>query len=76
MITLKAACLQTKKVIDPVNGTYQTMLTIDPSVSQDDIVGTYNCTVKNDRGESSETVVIPGEPCNLIFYCSVFIPLL
>ena len=71
MITLNATHQQTKKVIDPVNGAYQTMLTIDSSVGWSDIVGTYNCTVKNDRGESSETVVVPGETCNLryiIFY--------
>ena len=52
---------QTKRVVDAGNGTYQTVLTINSSVSQDDIVGTYNCTVENVRGESSETVVVPGE---------------
>ena len=41
--------------------TYQAVLTIDSSVSQSDIVGTYNCTVENVRGESSGTVVVPGE---------------
>ena len=61
VITLNATHQQTKRVVDPVNGTYQTVLTIDPSVGQSDIVGTYNCTVANDRGESSETVVVPGE---------------
>ena len=59
MITLNATYQQTKRVVDPVNGTYQTVLTIDPSVGQSDIVGTYNCTVENDRGRSSETVDIP-----------------
>ena len=44
-----------KRLVDPVNGTYQTVLTIDPSVGQSDILGTYNCTVENVRGESSET---------------------
>ena len=39
-------------------GTYQTVLTIDPSVSPNDIVGTYNCTVENTRGRSSRIVVI------------------
>ena len=58
MITLNATHQQTKRLVDPVNGTYQTVLTIDPSLGQSDIVGTYNCTVENDRGESSETVVI------------------
>ena len=61
VITLNATYQQTKRVVDPVAGTYQTVLTIDPSVSQSDIVGTYNCTVENARGETSETVVVPGE---------------
>ena len=68
MITLNATHQQTKRLVDPVNGTYQTVLTIDSCVGWSDIVGTYNCTVENDRGESSETVVVPGEtwnPCTL-----------
>ena len=60
MITLNATHQQTKRLVDPVNGTYQTVLTIDSSVSQSDIVGTYNCTVENVRGEYSETLVVPG----------------
>ena len=65
MITLNDTHQQTKRLVDPVNGTYQTGLTIDPSVGWSDIVGTYICTVENDRGESSETVDIPGEICSL-----------
>ena len=61
VITLNATHQQTKRVVDPVAGTYQTVLTIDPSVSQDDIVGTYSCTVENISGGSSDTVVVPGE---------------
>ena len=61
MITLNTTYQQTKSLVDPVTGAYQTVLTIDPSVGQSDIVGTYNCTVENDRGSSSETVVVPGE---------------
>ena len=61
MITLNTTYQQIKRVVDPVVSTYQTVLTIDPSVDQSDIVGTYNCTVENARGESSETVVVPGE---------------
>ena len=61
VITLNATHQQTKMVVDPVNGILQTVLTIDPSVGQSDIVGNYNCTVENIRGESSETVVVPGE---------------
>ena len=61
MITLNATHQQTKRVVDPVASTYQTVLTIDPSVGQSGIVGTYNCTVENARGESSETVIITGE---------------
>ena len=59
MITLNATHQQTMRLVDAVNGTYQTVITIDPSVGWSDIVGTYNCTVENDRGESSETVVVP-----------------
>ena len=62
---------QTKRLVGPVNGTYQTVLTIDPSVGWSDIVGTYNCTVENARGGSSETVVVPGKIWTLIcYYCS------
>ena len=59
VITANATHQQTKRLVHTVNGTYQTVLTIDPSVDQSNIVGTYNCTVENDRGESSETVVVP-----------------
>ena len=61
MITLNATHQQTKRLVDPGNDTYETVLTIKSSVSWNDIVGTYNCTVENIRGESSETVVVPGE---------------
>ena len=57
MITLNATYQQTKRVVDPVAGTYQTVLTIDPSVGQSDIVGLYSCTVENARGGSSAQVV-------------------
>ena len=59
MITLNDTHQQTKRLVDNGTSTYQTVLTIDSSVVQSDIVGTYNCTVENDRGESSETVVVP-----------------
>ena len=61
VITLNDTHQQTKRLVDPVNGTYQTVLTINSSVCSNHIVGTYNCTVENVRGESSETVVVPGE---------------
>ena len=61
VITLNDTYQQTKRLVDAVNGTYQTVLTINSSVGQSDIVGTYNCTVENVRGESSETMVVPGE---------------
>ena len=67
VITLNATYQQTKSVNDPVAGTYQTLLTINSSVDQSDILGPYSCTVKNDRGNSSETVVVPGETCLLSF---------
>ena len=60
MITLNATYQQTMRVVDLVTGTYQTMLTIDPSVGQSDIVGTYNCTVENARGGTSMTVIVTG----------------
>ena len=63
VITLNATHQQSKRLVDSVNGTYQTVLTIDPSVDQ--IVGTYSCTVENVRGESLETVVVPGETWTL-----------
>ena len=81
VITLNATHQQTKSLVDSVTSTYQTVLTINPSVDQRNIAGTYNCTVENDRGESSETVVVPGkvEPYTLAYihsHCLVFIPLL
>ena len=57
VITLNTTYQQTKRVVDPVIGTYQTVLTIDPSV---DIVGTYNCTVENARGVNSKLYPIDG----------------
>ena len=60
LITLNATYQQTKRLVDPVIGTYQTVLTIDPSVSPSDIVGTYSCTVENVRGRSSRIVLISG----------------
>ena len=61
VLTLNATYQQTKSLVDPVVGTYQTMLTIDPSVGQSDIGVIYNCTVENDRGKSSQTVIVTGE---------------
>ena len=68
MITLEATYQQTKSLVDPVNGTYQTVLTIDPSLDLRNVVGTYNCTVENARGEFSETVIVPGETCIYAHY--------
>ena len=61
VITLSTTHQQTKRITDNSTSTYQTVLTIDSSVSQSDIVGTYNCMVNNTRGESSKTVNITGE---------------
>ena len=58
VITLNATYQQTKRLTDNSTSTYQTVLTIDPSVSQSDILGTYNCTVENARGRSSRMAVI------------------
>jgi len=40
VLILKTTYQQTKIVVDPVNGTYQTVLIIDPSVGL--IEGTYS----------------------------------
>ena len=61
VITLGATYQQTKRLVDSVTSTYQTVLTIDQSLEQMNIEGTYSCTVENARGESSETMVVPGE---------------
>ena len=70
VITLNATYQQTKTVIDNSTSIYQTVLTIDPSVSQSDIVGTYNCTVENARGRSSMAIVA-GElfSCGTLVWC-------
>ena len=60
MITPNATHQQTKTVVNTTLGTYQTLLTIGPSVDQSDIVGTYNCTVENVRGNSSKLYPIAG----------------
>ena len=61
VITLNVTHQQTKSLVDSVTSTYETVLTTDQSLDQRNIAGTYNCTVENDRGESSETVVVPGK---------------
>ena len=60
MITPNATHQQTKRLVYPEKGTYQTVFTIDPSVGQQSIVGTYNCTVENVRGKSSKELVVTG----------------
>jgi len=57
VITINAAYQQTKVVTNAVEGMYQTVLTIDQSVT--DINGRYSCTVGNTRGTSAavETTV-------------------
>ena len=75
VITLNATHQQTKRLVDPVASTYQTVLNIDSCVGRSDVVGTYNCTVENDRGESSETVVVlSGKIWTFVHtYCAVLI---
>ena len=74
MITPNATHQQTKRVVNPVWGVYRTVLTIDPSVNQSEIVGAYNCTVENARGSSSFTWAVGGngksgpEPAILDWY--------
>ena len=74
VVTLNDTHQQTKRVVNSSNGTFQALLTINSSVGWSSIVGTYNCTVENASGQSSETVVVPGETCTS--YCSVFLPLM
>ena len=77
-ITLGATHLETKSLIDSVNGTYQTVLTIDSSVEPSGLVGNYNCTVQNIRGTSSmsvfvgETIITPCHYCWSPFLYSWF----
>ena len=62
VVTLNDTYQQTKRVVDPVAGTYQTVLTIDQSVDHSDVLGTYICTVENVRGSTSMTkAVTAGE---------------
>ena len=61
VITLNDTYQQTQRVVDRVEGTYQTVLTINQSVCQNDIGGTYNCTVGNTRGESSMKMTVSGK---------------
>ena len=67
MVTLNATHKQTKRIVGPVVGTYQSVLTIDSSVGQSDIVGTYSCTVENARGRSSMMAVVGKLPCIYAF---------
>ena len=60
MITLNATHQQTQIVTHTTTSTYQTVLTIDPSVGQSAVLGTYTCTVENARGGSS-MMVVSGE---------------
>jgi len=50
VITMNAKYQQTQVVTNTATGTYQSVLTIDKSVS--DIFGRYSCTVGNARGTS------------------------
>jgi len=76
MITPNATYQQTKRVVDPVAGTYQTVLTIGPSVSQSNIVGLYSCTVENTREKTSETVVVGELTLNTYAWLAVCMLLL
>ena len=58
VVMLSATKQQTKTLVDPVKGTYQTVLTIDSSVGPSGLVGNYNCTVENIRGTSSRSVFV------------------
>ena len=70
VITLNATHQQTKTLVDPVTGTYQTVLTIDSSVGLSGLVGNYNCTVENIRGMSSRSVFV-GETSSLLLILAI-----
>ena len=70
VITLNATHQQTKTLVDSVNGTYQTVLTIDSSVRPSSLVGNYNCTVENIRGMSSKSVFV-GETSSLLLLLAI-----
>ena len=74
VITLGATYHQTKNLVDSVNGTYQTVLTIDSSVGLSGFVGNYNCTVENIRGTSSKSVFV-GETYFLLFLFAITLSL-
>ena len=63
VISIGAAYQQTQVVTDATTGTYETVLTIDQSVT--DIIGTYSCTVENARGTSSANNAT-GNHCYII----------
>lgn len=52
---------QTQRVMNTTTSTYQSVLTIDTSMNQNAILGTFSCTVQNARGTSSRMVVVTGE---------------
>ena len=61
VITPNATHQQTQRVMNTTTSTYQTVLTIDTSMNQNAIMGTFSCTVRNARGRSSRMVVVTGE---------------
>ena len=66
MITLNESYTQTKRVVDPNIGAYETVLSINPTAGLSGIVGTYNCTVENAKGKSSKSII--GEILNHCTY--------
>ena len=61
VITPNATHHQTQRVMDTTTSTYQSELTIDTSMNQNAIMGTFSCTVQNARGTSSRMLVVTGE---------------
>ena len=70
VIMLSATHQQTKNLVNPVTGTYQTVLTIDSSVGPSGLVGNYSCTVENTRGTSSRSVFV-GETSSLLLILAI-----
>jgi len=70
MITLNTTYKQAQRITNLVTGTYQTVLSIAPEVT--DINDTYSCMVNNTRGFSTAITEITSEdfllPCLQVQY--------
>jgi len=65
VITLNTTYNQTQRITNLINGTYQTVLSIAPAVT--DINDTYSCMVENTRGLSTAITEVTSE--DLLLSC-------